>query len=501
MKSKTLLRATVVTLAAAMLTTGLFSCKKNGEDEETSGNGGTVTTDTSSDELYDSNGYLLDKLPNDLNYNGAEINILGWTSEVKEFEVEELNGVPIDESIYKRNISIQDRLGVTLKYDLSEPGYNNKRTEYAQRVERSIGSGAPYDIVSAHTASISLCAMNGYLTDLGSIEDSYLDFEKPWWNSDIVDTCKVGNTFYFCTGDASTSLVQMVYCVYFNADKIESLKLTSPYELVKDNKWTYEEMMLMGMNVYSDDNANNAVDLDDTLPLIGQYYDWPALLNGCGISFVTKDAAGSFVLTDEIKGEKSINVMKKLADFVQLDSALVATDQDLTKNFMGGKSLFLIIQNGAAARWSFSGTDIGYGCVPMPKYDSYQESYYGATRKPVSLFGIPRGTDPDRVAMITAVLECYGSEGYRQTTPVIFEQVMKYQKSSGNEMIEMLELIRDTACFDVGRIYSSHLDSLCDMPGYYLRDGDTWENYINQRMRDVEKKLDTLSQTLIKVAS
>jgi len=99
------------------------------------------------------------------------------------------------------------------------------------------------------------------------------------------------------------------------------------------------------------------------------------------------------------------------------------------------------------------------------------------------------------------VTPSYGSEGYRQTTPVIFEQVMKYQQSGSEQMTEMLTLIRDTACFDIGRIYSSHIQSLCDMPGYYLRDNDPWENYINQKIPQVENLLEVLSDTLISVAN
>jgi hypothetical protein len=102
--------------------------------------------------------------------------------------------------------------------------------------------------------------------------------------------------------------------------------------------------------------------------------------------------------------------------------------------------------------------------------------------------------------MITAVLECYGSEGYRQTTPVIFEQVMKYQKSTGVEMVEMLTIIRDAACFDVGRFYASNIKSLCDQPGYCLRNGTTWENYLNQNLVTIEGLLSELSDTLISVA-
>ena len=97
-------------------------------------------------------------------------------------------------------------------------------------------------------------------------------------------------------------------------------------------------------------------------------------------------------------------------------------------------------------------------------------------------------------------MECLASEGYRQVTPAVFETVMQYQTSASPEMAEMLELIRDTAWFDFGRIYSSDLSSngvMCDQPGIYLRDHKRWENYINTVMPTIEGQLAELSDELL----
>ena len=505
MKNKSLLKIIVGAVAVLTIAASISGCVKKVPDNapETGKVSDKVTDSDVSEKTHDENGYLLDALPSDLNYNGADISILGWHSEVTEFEAGNASSSAIDSAVYNRNKTVEARLGVKLKFNLEYIGNNNEenRKAYAQHLESTIISGSSYDIVSAHMGCIATAAINGLMEDMGAIEDGYLNYDNPWWNSSIIDETSVGNTFYFCTGDASTSFAQMVYCVYFNADKIDGMHLDSPYDLVDGNEWTYETMIRMGMNVYHNNNNDAGVDLEDDLPLIGQYYDWPALLEGCGIQLVAKDASGAFVLTDDIKGAKSIKVMGDLADFIRLDGAYVATDEDLVESFMGGRALFYIVQNGAATRWSFSNVTFNYGCVPMPKYNSYQTEYRGAVRKPITLFGMPHGNSDEKLVRASAVLECYGSEGYRQTTPVIFDQVMKGQESGGAKMSEMLELIRDTASFDVGRIYSAHLNSLCDMPGYYLRDGAAWENYINQKIPDVEVLLAKLSDDLISVAN
>ena len=68
-------------------------------------------------------------------------------------------------------------------------------------------------------------------------------------------------------------------------------------------------------------------------------------------------------------------------------------------------------------------------------------------------------------------------------------------------MAQMLTLIKDSACVDAGRLYGSWIESLNDMPGYMLREGKTWEYYINQRMPRVVGLLEDLSDTLVSVAN
>ncbi len=486
----------VVMLLAICAGCGKPDAEGNGD---TSGSAAPDVSDSTQDEQYDSNGYLRDELPPELTYGGVDINILGWNSEVTEYTAAGDSASAIDQAVFKRNETIQSRLDVKLKFDLSVLGHNSAASGYSEHVRLSVLGDSAYDIVSAHTGSIVACTLNGTLSNLGNTANNYIDFDKPWWSSSVMEASSIGNSFYFCTGDASTSFAQMIYCVYFNADMIESLSLTSPYDYVENNEWTYENMMQMGMNIYQDLNENNEVDIDDEIPLVGQYYDWPALLHGCGIQIVSKDNSGVFMIDPTIKGLKAMGVMDSLQEFVRLDGAMVATDKDIKSTFVSGRAMFYVVQSGAAARWGFGNNEFEYGCVPIPKYDSLQEEYYCAARQPISLFAIPIGHDAERTEMISAVLECYASEGYRKTTPVIFDQVMKGQSSANVKMTNMLILIRDSAYFDTGRLYSSQLGSICDKPGYYLRDNMKWENYINQEMPRVETLLGTLSDALIEV--
>ena len=64
---------------------------------------------------------------------------------------------------------------------------------------------------------------------------------------------------------------------------------------------------------------------------------------------------------------------------------------------------------------------------------------------------------------MTAVIECWGSEGYRKTTPALFEETMKARYADATDDADMWNIIRNTACFDLGRLYAKQ-----ELGGYYI---------------------------------
>ena len=106
-------------LAALMLTGTLASCAETAEtpvQTEVSTVGGTEAVETETE--------FTDELPDDLDYNQDEIVILsryreGWTS--GEIAVPELTGEEVNDAVYERNRTVEDRLNVKL-ISVEEPG-------------------------------------------------------------------------------------------------------------------------------------------------------------------------------------------------------------------------------------------------------------------------------------------------------------------------------------------------------------------------------------------
>lgn len=500
MKKQTyFVRIMLLLLASVFVLTAFAGCKDEKLPEE------TEPKEEESGNPYDEDGYLKDTLPANLDFNADSVTVLYWEDcNVTEFDVKDMAGDEIEDAIFERDAAVEERIDVDIEYTPTKGNVSNINN-YKQVVQNAQLDGKPFDILAAHTRSIAICASDGLLTDLGSLEGSYLDFDAPWWNDSIVESTRIGESFFFTTGDVVPSFVQMIYCTYFNADAVEDKGLTSPYEHVANNTWTMETLMGMTVNYYQDFNNSMTVDEEDIVPLIGSYYAWPALLHGCDIGMVDRDeATGSFILDPDLGGEKGLKVMEWLANIKTLDGGLINESDAATRNpFIAGKNLFAIMESSTAANY-FAKVEFEYGCVPMPKYDSEQTNYVNTARQTVSLVAMSQGIKASRIGMVTATLEAMASESYRSVTPVIFDRIMQYQKAASEEMRQMLILIRDTGWFDMGRIYSADLSYICDQPGRVLQKypTQTWENYVNQTVNTtIKTQLEELSKNLLELVS
>ena len=123
--------------------------------------------------------------------------------------------------------------------------------------------------------------------------------------------------------------------------------------------------------------------------------------------------------------------------------------------------------------------DFDYGLVPVPKYDAKQVNYYTGMGNPWTLYGIfvdfdDRGDKDATIAMFSAVLECYASEGYRLTTPEIFEVNMQLKYSEGQDETNMFEYIRSGITFDIGKIFGNELSNIPSLPSQAIAANASW---------------------------
>jgi len=142
-----------MSLALLMLLSMLCACAGTKGGSETTASDPSVTTtanDTSVtttvaqtdaggntvDGELDENGYLKDSLPADLNYGGQTVTFLAWDGQAyEEFDVEAINGETVNDALYNRNRTAENRLGVKLQI-VKTPGGSKDYEAYTTQVRR-----------------------------------------------------------------------------------------------------------------------------------------------------------------------------------------------------------------------------------------------------------------------------------------------------------------------------------------------------------------------------
>ena len=119
-------------------------------------------------------------------------------------------------------------------------------------------------------------------------------------------------------------------------------------------------------------------------------------------------------------------------------------------NFKAGRALFGTAQASVFKAVKESGW--GYSLLPFPKADETQTDYYSALGFGHSFYCIPvSAADPE---LSGTVMECLASEGYRTTTPEIFERVFRRYTFDESDW-KIFNIIKNGIISDQARIFSS----------------------------------------------
>ena len=498
-----LLLAVITVLAMAV------SCAEGSGEDDTSAQAvnteGTPEETTAS--IYDADGYLLDNLPDNLNYNGETVKILYWSDcEREEFEIteDELSGNIVNDAIFKRNANTEERLGVKFEW-YSTKGNNSNIQNFTNYVTNLYSSGGDdlVDLIGTYSRSAATCSTAGLLYDINKISNSYIDFDMPWWPKTCYDTCTIGNSLYFCSGDISTNVLHFMYCIYYNMDMLKDYaELEDPIKLVDDKKWTIDKLIEMTASIYVDSDNSGTCNYEDTYGFCSIYYGLDAFYTGSGLRLVDDDADNLLVISEDYTSQKAVDLVDKLGTWLTSDTCFIDggnKSMDSHSNyypFVQGKCLFC--QNRVYLADSQSSSKLNevewnYGILPTPLYDENQDDYMTVVGNPFSLWCVMAGIDSHAAERATAVMECMASEGYRTTTPALFETNMKYRYTVGadNDGVRMFDIVHDGIDFDLGRIYSYPLNYMSESPSKAAATAGSWATQSKSLVKVLKSNIKT----------
>ncbi len=426
--------------------------------------GGETTALPSQTEPAETESLYPDHIPADLDLGGRDVKLHAglFNEHVKDpmshYTVEAETGEIVNDAVYNRNRTVEERLNCHLVYDGIEFDYTG-RAEEMDYVTKSLMAGdnafdAVFEIVHLLPSYIS----SGALYDLNEMK--YIDFDAPWWMQTYNSVAERNGHLYFAVGDISMGIYYSPYAFFFNKDLLETFNLENPYKLVRDGIWTIDKLRELSEACYSDLNGNTTVDAEDRFGCVIQSgNEIQGFIDSCGVKFISieKDGSAKYVFGNAHNAE----VVEKVYSLLYETTGSFYVGKQVTPDqhlFCDGNVVF----SGAwlTSMDYYRELQFDFGLVPYPKYDETQDEYRTrlvtacpAVCLPVTCQG------PDEVS---AVLEALAVEGYRSVRPAYFDTALKEKYSRDEETKEMIDLLISGITVDFGDIYVYNLNSLTD---------------------------------------
>ena len=398
---------------------------------------------------------MKDDLPEDLNFDGTEINLIIRPEFAKYDATGENGGDVVYDAVYQRNLTVEERLNVKLNYIMAEEHFD----AMAKQVSNSVIAGMDeYDIVQQRAIQTFQQSLEGLFMNMS--QAPHINMEKPWWWMDIVNDTAINNEkIYFLTGDMSISTFLLSTVCFVNKQMLADFghDIDELYTLVEDGEWTWERFQEYCSGVYTDTNGDGTADEDDTYAFSYLGYGAAWFNYSSGLKFISRDADGFPVMA--INNENTIQLLETISHiWYDNNNGFAITSGDypaMVKKFTDGKNLFCMGR--------FMHTDLlrdfedPYGVIPYPKLD-VQYDYMSGTGASGNFLSIPV-TSADYEAAC-AVLEAASAENYRKVFPAFYETALKIKYVSDNRDAQMIDIVHDSIYVDF--MYISGLNNVVD---------------------------------------
>ncbi|NLE12185.1 MAG: hypothetical protein GX628_00755 [Clostridiales bacterium] len=432
------LNAIILACLLCLLLVSAISCGTGGSDNtgaeinQHSLSAEDTVTDTETTELREN-------LP-EADYEGYDFCILVGMVGTKIFNnehfwIESENGETLNDALYQRNRTIEERFNIKISENSEKNGGNAKK---------DFTNAVLADALFFDTANLQ----NGVIPDIKYLADyhdlSYIDLDMPWWDTNVDAEQSVAGHLYYAYGWIHVTHIDPCAVMFFNKKLSADYKCPDWYQLVRDGGYTMEAVQHGGKSVLSDLDGDGVYTDADLYPYVslGQnsYNTW---MIGGGASFTGKDSDDMPILT--MDSERFATVFDRVYDILS-DTTFKYDPRFMPNNGGDGDAAVfrllindqtLFMSHGLGSVNQYRDMESDYGVLPFPKYDEAQDRYYSAMRSEKRML-VPLTTpDTDRTGII---LEAMAAEGYRIVKPSYYETMLQNKYLRDDESVEMLNV-------------------------------------------------------------
>lgn len=390
-------------------------------------------------------------------------------------------GEPINDAVFARNSAVEERYNV--KIALTEVA------DVAPTVRKFTQAGDDeQDIVCPVVNSSFSLAQTNCLYDLNKLP--HLDMTKSWWDNALYDQLSLAGKIYISSGDISMEDEEFNTCIIFNKQLIQNYSLGNPYQMIEENKWTFDSFYALGTGITSDLNGDGNLDHNDMYGFGNDYTGaqfW-YFYGGENIA-VLKDGVPEIALF----GTRQTAVMDSLIEIFNDKQFMIWVSQmkgiangwDEVNNMLIDNRLLFRLANIYNIK-QFRNMIDDFGLLPGPKFDESQENYCHLMSTHAQLgISVPiTQNDLPRTGMLLEAL-AYESEGIAKAH---YDVTLTGKFARDEESLVSLEIIFNSKVYDIGMVFG--WGSLVEVINNAVKQGGNFSSLYEKSSEKAQKALE-----------
>ncbi len=365
---------------------------------------------------------------------------------------EEENGNGINDALYQRTRMTEEQLNVDIDCELV-PTINDT---YPKLKASVMAGDNDYDLVNHHVnMNLTDFVADNLIMDWSTVP--HVDFSKPYWNSDIIESLSINGKSPYADGDIN--IVDTVFMLY-NKSLAADLKLGNLYDYVFDGTWTWDKLIKLSADVKNDINGDSKFDYNDRFGCVVDTSSSRWLLRnvpgGCGETVYQNDKDG---LRLTVNVDRIQPLVEKICGLFSDGGGYVlsqkADSRPATPDLFNQGNWLTLFSSTAGTAYNYNNLSFDYGVLPLPKYDEKQNDYICISW--CNNLMIPALADADLVGMVTEWLAYYS---YKIMRPAFYDSLLSVKFAQDEETVRILnDYIFANIRYDPGMNFKS--------PGFY----------------------------------
>ena len=297
---------------------------------------------------------------------------------------------------------------------------------------------------------------------------TYVNLEQPWYYSTTNRNSEINGKLFNLSSYLSLTTLLDTFAIFFNEQLCSNYgyQASDLYQLVYDNKWTYDNFNSILSVIHEDVNGNGEADMEDIFGYVGgMYHPLDMWLTAFDQPPVARNSDGN--ISVEIMTEKTVSALEKVYELTYNNKASFRDGVENTgiKNFSQSRAAFASLSLETAFN-ELRDMEDSYGILPLPKWDENQPEYRSHIHDQFTSYFLPKTIPVENYDFIGIMMETLGAESYKSVYPVYYDVALKTKYVSDPDAAEMIDIIVRGAGIDLAFIFTGNLNDVA----YWFRD-------------------------------